>query len=85
MTMTDAAASAARAKADGEARAAIAAAQRAGALLDEAAALVVLRGQEGWLGPARDAFDARGRALRDRLAEEEFQLRMLVHAIEGAI
>lgn len=85
MTMTDAAAAAMRAKAAGEARAAIAAVQRAGRLLDDAASLVVLRGQEAWLGPARDAFDARGLALRDRLASEEHELRVLALAIEGAM
>lgn len=85
MTMTDAAAAAMRAKAAGEARAAVAAVQRAGRLLDDAASLVVLRGQEAWLGPARDAFDARGLALRDRLSAEEHELRVLALAIEGAM
>lgn len=84
MTMTDAAA-AERAKAVAQARAAETAVLRSARLVDEAAALVVLRGQEGWLGPARDAFDARGLRLRDRLAAEEHDLRLLALAIEGSM
>lgn len=84
MTMTDAAAAAARAAAVEQARAVEAAVRRAARLLDEAAALVVLRGQDGWLGPARDAFDARGLALHDRLAAEAHELRLLALAIEGS-
>ncbi|WP_123696715.1 hypothetical protein [Agrococcus jenensis] len=84
MTMTDAAAAAAHAKAVAQARAVEAAVRRAALLLDEAAGLVLLRGQDAWLGPARAAFDARCLALHDRLAEEELELRMLALAIEGA-
>ncbi len=84
MTMTDAAAAAAGAKAAAQAHAVAAAVRRAARLLDDADALVLLRGQDGWLGPARDAFDARGLALHDRLAAEEHELRMLALAIEGA-
>jgi hypothetical protein len=84
MTMTDPAAAAAAAQAVQEARAVAAAARRAARLLDEAAALVLLRGQDRWLGPARDAFDARCLALHDRLAAEEHELRVLALAIEGS-
>ena len=85
MTMTDAAAAAARAKAVEQAEAVEAAVRRAARLLDEAAALVLLRGQDGWLGPAREAFDARGLALHGRLAEEEHELRLLALAVEGSM
>lgn len=90
MTMTDAAAAAAqsaalRAAAALEAREAIWAVQRAAQKLEEASRLVVLRGQDAWLGPARDAFDARGEALRARLDVETHELRMLALAIEGAL
>lgn len=85
MTMTDAAAAAERAKAVAQALAVQGAVRRAVRLLDEAAALVVLRGQEAWLGPARDAFDARCLALHDRLAAEEHELRLLALAIEGSL
>ncbi|GAA1423366.1 hypothetical protein [Agrococcus citreus] len=84
MTMTDAAA-AERAKAVAQADAAEAAVLRAARLVDQAAALVVLRGQDGWLGPARDAFDARGLRLHDRLAGEEHDLRLLALAIRGSV
>lgn len=84
MTMADAAAAAARAKAVEEAQAVEAAVRRAARLLDEAAALVLLHGQDGWLGPARAAFDARGLALHERIAAEEHELRLLALAIEGA-
>jgi len=82
--MTDAVAAAARAKAVAQARAMEAAVSRAALLLDEAAGLVLLRGQDAWLGPAREAFDARCLALHDRLAEEERELRVLALAIEGS-
>lgn len=90
MTMTDAAAAAAagraaRAHAVAEAHEAIWAVHRAARLLDDAAGLAVLRGQEAWLGPARDAFDARGEALRSRLLAESGELRMLALSIEGAL
>lgn len=84
MTMTDAAA-AERAKAVAQADAAEAAVLRAARLVDQAAALVVLRGQDGWLGPARDAFDARGLRLHDRAAGEERELRLLALAIRGSV
>jgi hypothetical protein len=89
MTMTDAAAAAAqaaaRASAVAEAREAIRAAERAARLLEDAGGLAVLRGQEAWLGPARDGFDARGAALQGGLLAEAHELRMLVLAIEGCI
>lgn len=84
MTMTDAAA-AERAKAVAQARTVEAAVLRAARLLDEAAALVLLRGQDDWLGPARDAFDARGLRLHDRLVAEEHELRLLALAIQGSV
>lgn len=83
MTMTDAAA-AARSKAVAQTEAVESAVRRAALLLDQAAALVELRGQDGWLGPARDAFDARGLALRGRLVDEERELRLLALALEGS-
>lgn len=76
---------AARASAVAEAHEAIWAVHRAARMLDDAAGLVVLRGQEAWLGPARDAFDARGEALRARLIAETGALRTLALAIEGAL
>ncbi|MGM1029243.1 MAG: hypothetical protein ACQEWM_05140 [Actinomycetota bacterium] len=82
--MTDAAA-AERAKAVAQAQSVETAVLRAARLLDEAAGVVLLRGQEGWLGPARDAFDARGLRLHDRLAAEEHGLRLLALAIEGSL
>lgn len=98
MTMTDAAAAAAqaaaaqavaqaaaRAGAVAEAREAIWAVERAARLLDDAGGLAVLRGQEAWLGPAREGFDARGEALRGRLQGEVHELRMLALSIEGCI
>ena len=90
MTMTDAAAAAAlgaaaRARAVAEAREAIAAAQRAARAFEDAAELVVLRGQDAWLGPAREAFDARCEALRVQLALQTHELRMLAGTIEGAL
>lgn len=89
MTMADAAAAAAqaaaRAHAVAEAHEAIWAVHRAARLLDDAAGLAVLRGQEAWLGPARDAFDARGEALRSRLITETSELHLLALAIEGAV
>lgn len=84
MTTTDAASAAARAKAVEEAEAAEAAVRRAARLLEDAAGLVVLRGQDGWLGPARAAFDARALAVHDRLAAEAHELRMLALAIAGS-
>jgi len=84
MAMTDAAA-AERAKAVAQAHAVEAAVLRAARLLDEAAALVLLRGQDGWLGPAREAFDARGLRLHDRLVAEEHDLRLLALAIRGSV
>ena len=85
MTMTDAAAAAVRARAVDEAQAARSAVLRAEARMRDAAATVVLRGQGDWLGPAREAFDARCLALRDRLALEEHELRGLAFTIEGAL
>ncbi|SDS11057.1 hypothetical protein [Agrococcus carbonis] len=90
MTMTDAAAAAAlagaaRARAVEEARAASLAVDRARRAAAGAAAAIDLRGAEGWLGPAREAFDARVAALRARLADEEHALRLLGSAIEGAV
>lgn len=87
MTMTDAAAAqaAARAHAVVAAHEAIWAVHRAARMLDDAAGLAVLRGQEAWLGPARDAFDARGAALRSRLISETSELHVLALAIEGAV
>lgn len=93
MTTTDAAAAAAQAAAAqaarvsavSEAREAIWTAERAARLLVDAGGLAVLRGQEAWLGPARDGFDARGAALQGRLLAESHELRMLVLAIEGCI
>lgn len=87
MTMTDAAAAqaAARAHAVAAAHEAIWAVHRAARMLDDAAGLAVLRGQEAWLGPARDAFDARGAALRSRLISETSELHVLALAIEGAV
>lgn len=84
MTMTDAAA-AERAKAVAQADAVEAAVLRAARCLDQAAALVPLRGQDGWLGPARDAFDARGLRLHERMVSEEHDLRLLALAIAGAV
>lgn len=84
MTMTDADAAAQRAKAVAQAEAVEDAVRRAAFMLDQAAALVVLRGQDGWLGPARDAFDARCLALHDRLVAEEHALRVLALGIDGS-
>lgn len=84
MSATDADAAAARAKAAAQARAVEGAVGRAALLVDEAASLVLLRGQDAWLGPARRAFDARCLALQGRLAAEEHELRLLALAIEGA-
>ncbi|SFS10704.1 hypothetical protein SAMN04487783_1449 [Agrococcus baldri] len=78
-------AAARRASAVAEAHDAIRAVQRAVRALEDAAELVVLRGQEGWLGPARDAFDARGERARSRVLAEVDQLRLLALAIEGAL
>lgn len=90
MTMTDAAvaaaqAAAARAVARAEAQEAIWAAQRATARLEDAGQLVVLHGQEAWLGPAREGFDERCRDLRAQLLSEAHELRMLALAIEGCV
>lgn len=84
MTMTDAAA-AERAKAAAQAAAVEAAVLRAARFLDQAAALLPLRGQEAWLGPARDAFDARGLRLHERMVAEEHELRQLALAVAGAV
>ncbi len=88
MAMTDAAADAAaaeRAKAVAQADAVEGAVLRAARLLDQAAGLLPLRGQEAWLGPARDAFDARGLRMHERMAAAEHELRLLALAIEGAV
>ena len=88
MTTTDPAAAAqaaSRAHAVAQAHDAIWAVHRAARMLDDAAGLAVLRGQEAWLGPARDAFDARGEALRSRLIAETGELHVLALAIEGAM
>ncbi len=83
--MTGADAEAARVKAVAQAQAVESAVDRAALLLDEAASLVVLRGQDAWLGPARQAFDTRCLALHVRLSTEEHELRMLALAIAGAV
>ncbi|WP_072314781.1 hypothetical protein [Agrococcus sp. Marseille-P2731] len=85
MTMTDAVAAAARASAAAEAHVAIAAVERAARALGDAGSLAVLRGQEAWLGPARDAFDARGMALRAQLLDESTALQLLASSIRGAL
>lgn len=89
MTMTDATVAAmqaaARSSAVAEAREAIQAVHRAARMVDDAAGLAVLRGQEAWLGPARDAFDARGEALRSRLVAETHELHILARAIESTL
>jgi hypothetical protein len=84
MTMSDAAA-AERAKAIAQAHAVESGVLRAARFLDQAAALVVLRGQDGWLGPAREAFDARGLRVHDRMVAEEHDLRLLALAIRGSV
>ncbi|WP_413317487.1 hypothetical protein AA0Z99_11485 [Agrococcus sp. 1P02AA] len=85
MTVTDAVVAAARASAAAEAHEAIGAVERAARALEDAAALAVLRGQEAWLGPAREAFDARGQALRARLLDESTALQLLASSIRGAL
>lgn len=68
-----------------EAEAAIAAILAAQRRLGEAADLTLLRGQEAWLGPARDAFDGRCRAVVARIDAQMEELHRLRLAIEGAV
>lgn len=84
MTMTDAAAAAAVARAAAEVREALWAVRRAARMQDEAASLVLLQGQEGWLGPAREEFDRRCEALRAQLMGEERELQQLALMLESA-
>ncbi|WP_306233484.1 hypothetical protein [Agrococcus beijingensis] len=67
------------------ARAARSAVRRASYALDDATALVRLEGLDGWLGPARDAYDARVEALRGRLLREQHELRVLEHSLTGLL
>ncbi|GEK80875.1 hypothetical protein ABA31_22260 [Agrococcus baldri] len=76
---------AARSSAVAEAREASAAVARAARRVDDARALIDLRGAEGWLGPARELLDARLAALRGRMAAEGRELELLAGAIEGAV
>ena len=87
MTMTDGglALTAALAAAEREVGSARAAVQRAMRELAEAADAVVLHGGDGWLGPARDAFDERCRSARVALHVEIDELELADLALRGAL
>lgn len=85
MTMAGTAAAAMQEELRRRAREARSAVRRAGWALDDAAALVRLQGMDSWLGPAREAYDARAGELRGRLEREEHELRMLQHALTGLL
>ncbi|WAC66969.1 hypothetical protein OVA14_04175 [Agrococcus sp. SL85] len=83
MTEAQAAIVAARAAAAEEARLAELAVRRAIGLAREARELVGLQGDEGWLGPARTAFDGTCERERHALDGEEQELLLLGSALRG--
>lgn len=83
MTEAQAAVAAARAAAAEDARLAELAVRRAVGLAREARELVGLHGDEGWLGPARTAFDDRCERERHALDGEEQELLLLGGALRG--
>lgn len=68
-----------------EIRAARAAVARAARLVEEAEGLVGVHGDDGWLGPARGAFDDACGRLRRAAGVEAHELRLLEGAIEAAL